>query len=108
MYVANIYQSKEWFEVLQTTKKSQTAVMTLAAGNESSGEPNVHDKSDQILLLIQGDVEAEVGSEKCLLKEGDVCVVPAGTRHRFKNTGPLPAITFNIYAPPEYAPDTEG
>ena len=29
---------------------------------------------------------------------------PAGTKHRFQNAGKEPALTFNVYSPPEYAP----
>ena len=52
---ANIYRAKEWFEVLQTTKRSQTAVMTLAPGQSSGDEPEAHSSSDQVLLLVRGN-----------------------------------------------------
>jgi mannose-6-phosphate isomerase-like protein (cupin superfamily) len=107
MKVANIHDASARFKVLQTTRQSQTAVMTLAPGGQSSEKPNVHEKSDQVLLVVEGDVEAEVAGEKRLLKTGDVCVIPAGTRHRFENAGPKKALTFNVYTPPEYAADEE-
>jgi mannose-6-phosphate isomerase-like protein (cupin superfamily) len=87
MNVAHIHDAKEWFEVLQTTKLSQTAVMTLSPGGQSSEEVNVHRKSDQILLVVEGEVKAEVAGEKRVLKAGEVCIVPAGTKHRFENAG---------------------
>ena len=33
-------------------------------------------------------------------------VVPAGTRHNFKNTGGEPLRLWTVYAPPEHAPGT--
>ena len=36
---ANIYTAKEWFKVLQTTKRSQTAVMTLGGGQSTGEKP---------------------------------------------------------------------
>jgi mannose-6-phosphate isomerase-like protein (cupin superfamily) len=85
MKIANIHAAKSWFEVLQTTKRSQTAVMVLDARGESSEELNTHEKSDQVLLVIEGEVVAEIGGKKRSMREGDVCIVPAGTPHRFEN-----------------------
>ena len=78
--------------------------MTLQPGGQSSIENNVHEKSDQILLVVEGEVEAEVAGERKILRKGDVCVVPAGTRHRFENKSSETVLTFSVYAPPEYAP----
>jgi mannose-6-phosphate isomerase-like protein (cupin superfamily) len=105
MNVANLHDAGQWFEVLQTTKLSQTAVMTLSPGGQSSEETNVHRQSDQILLVVKGEVQAEVEGERRLLKAGDVCVIPAGTKHRFENAGQGSALTFNVYTPPEYPAD---
>jgi len=102
MNIANLRQSEEFFEVLQTTDRSQTAVMTLAPGGASSGEPNIHPKSDQVVLLVEGELNAEVGDEKRVLKAGDIVVVPAGTPHKFTNSGSAEAKAFSTYAPPAY------
>jgi len=106
MTISNIHAVKEWFEVLKTTQRSQTAVMTLKPGSHSSEEMNVHEKSDQVLLLLEGELYAEVGGKKLRMKKGDSCIVPAGTPHRFENAGADAAVTFNVYSPPEY-PDGE-
>ena len=108
MTISNISEAKEWFEVLQTTKHSQTAVMILTPGKHSSEEMNTHKHSDQVLLLLEGELEAEVGESKCTLRKGDSCIVPAGTPHRFDNIGKCRAVTFNVYSPPEYSPDEKG
>jgi mannose-6-phosphate isomerase-like protein (cupin superfamily) len=102
--LANVHQVKEGFEVLQTTKQSQTAVMILTPGADSSEKMNVHKKSDQVLLLLEGELQAEVGLKKSVLRAGDSCIVPAGTPHRFENKGKARALTFNVYSPPEYSP----
>ena len=108
MIVSNIRKAKEWFEVLQTTDKSQTAVMVLTKGGQSSEGMNVHRGSDQVLLLVEGKLEAEIGGQKRIMVEGDSCIVPAGTPHRFENCGESRALTFNVYTPPEYAPNEKG
>ncbi len=108
MTISNIHQTKEWFEVLQTTEQSQTAVMILNPGHPSSEEPSVHQKSDQALFLLDGELHAEVDGEKRVLKKGDTCIIPAGMPHLFINRGKDNAITFNVYSPPEYGPGAEG
>jgi mannose-6-phosphate isomerase-like protein (cupin superfamily) len=78
--------------------------MTLTAGGQSSEEMNVHAKSDQVLFLVEGELQGEIGGKKVTLKKGDSCIVPAGTPHRFENRATTRAVTFNVYSPPEYPP----
>ncbi len=106
--VANIRDAGSWFQVLQTTARSQTAVMTLKPRGESSEELNTHEQSDQVVLILEGEIEAEVGKVTRSLKQGDTCIIPAGTPHRLTNPGAKPALTFNVYTPPEYAPREKG
>jgi quercetin dioxygenase-like cupin family protein len=68
------------------------------------GSPN----SDQVLLMLKGKLSGKVGEEKVRLEKGDVLVIPAGTPHRFKNNGRKPAVTFNVYSPPEYPVGMKG
>jgi mannose-6-phosphate isomerase-like protein (cupin superfamily) len=104
MTISNINEAKEWFKVLQTSERSQTAVMVLTAGGHSSEEMNIHKKSDQVLLLVEGELQADVGGEKRIMRKGDTCIVSAGTPHRFENRSQGRAVTFNVYSPPEYSP----
>ena len=108
MKIANIHDATAWFQVLQTTERSQTALMTLTPGKQSSEETNVHKKSDQVILILEGEVHAEIADEKRLLRSGDTCIVPAGTPHRFENAGKGRAVTFNVYSPPEYSTNERG
>ena len=102
MNVKNIREASDWFEVLQTTKRTQTAVMILKPGKSSGSEPEGHQKSDQVLLVLGGEVEGEIADETVTLREGDVIVISAGTRHKFSNRRSADAVTFNTYSPPEY------
>jgi len=108
MTIANVHEVTEWFEVLETTAQSQTAVMILKPGRPSSKEMSVHEKSDQTLLLLAGELHAEVNGEKRTIRRGDTCIIPAGTPHRFENCGKDIATTFNVYSPPEYPPGEKG
>lgn len=108
MQVANIQEVASWFQVLHTTKHSQTAVMTLKPNGESSENLNTHDESDQVVLIVAGEIEAEIGKNRRTLRKGDTCIIPAGTPHRLNNVGKSPATTFNVYSPPEYSSHKQG
>jgi mannose-6-phosphate isomerase-like protein (cupin superfamily) len=102
MNVKNIREATDWFEVLQTTNRTQTAMMTLKPGKSSGSEPEGHKDSDQVLLVLKGEVEGEIADETITLREGDVVVITAGTPHKFSNRSSADAVTFNTYSPPEY------
>jgi mannose-6-phosphate isomerase-like protein (cupin superfamily) len=108
MELTNISKAKEWFEVLQTTSRTQTAMMTVQPGDSTGSIAEAHESGDQVLLMLEGELSGEVGEERPRLTKGDVLVIPAGVKHRFTNEGNAPAVTFNVYSPPEYPPDTKG
>ena len=103
MDVRNVRDARDWFDVLHTGAALQTAVMDLEPGGGESGEKgNEHAGSEQVLFVVSGEVEAEIGDETRTLKAGDSVVVPRGLAHRFTNRGRETARTFNVYAPPAY------
>jgi mannose-6-phosphate isomerase-like protein (cupin superfamily) len=108
MDLRNISEATEWFEILQTSARSQTAMMTLTAGDSTGEKPEAHKKSDQVLLVLRGRLTGEVGQEKVRLKKGDILLIPAGMPRGFTNVARRPAVTFNVYAPPEYPVGTKG
>ncbi len=107
MDLANIKDVTEWFEVLQTSKRTQTAMMTLAPGDKTGRKPEAHKNSDQVLLMLSGKLSGTVGPETVEMKKGDVLLIRAGTLHRFKNPGQQRSVTFNVYSPPEYPSGTK-
>jgi mannose-6-phosphate isomerase-like protein (cupin superfamily) len=102
MNVTNIDKANAWFEVLQTGERSQTAMMTLAPGDATGDKAEAHEKSDQVLLMLDGELTGEVGEQRLHLKKGDVIIIPAGVKHRFLNRARKSAVTFNVYSPPAY------
>ena len=77
-------------------------MMTLAPGDATGDKAEAHEKSDQVLLMLEGELTGEVGDERPHLKKGDVIIIPAGVKHRFVNRAKKPALTFNVYSPPAY------
>ena len=102
MNVKNFRNASDWFDVLQTTEHTQVAIMTLEPGKSSGSKPEGHKKSDQVLLVLEGEVEGEIGDDTIAMHKGDVVIIPAGTKHKFTNRSSADVVTFNTYSPPEY------
>jgi mannose-6-phosphate isomerase-like protein (cupin superfamily) len=94
-------KSPDFRRVLWTGTKTQLVVMTIPPGGEIGEE--VHEDIDQILTFVSGIGEARVGGAKKQVAQGDLVVVPAGTKHNFLNTGPNPLVLYTVYGPPEHA-----
>lgn len=92
-------------KVLWTGEHSQLVVMTVPAGGEIGDE--VHDSTDQLLTFVSGTGEAVLDGHTHTVDAGDLCAVPAGTRHNFRNTGTEPLVLHTVYSPPEHAVDAE-
>jgi mannose-6-phosphate isomerase-like protein (cupin superfamily) len=90
----------QFFRVLQETARSQTAVMTVAPGQDA-GPEETHD-ADQIVYVIEGEAAVRVGTEALTVEAGALVVIPAGTRHHVRSVGPAPLFFLTVYAPPEY------
>lgn len=94
-------ENTDFRRVLWTGKHSQLVMMTIPPGGEIGEE--THHATDQLLSFISGTGKGTVGEESYLLAPGDVCAVPAGTRHNFINTGTQPLVLHTVYSPPEHA-----
>ena len=89
-----------YFEVMQDTGRSQTAVMTIPPG-EDAGPAEVH-VGDQIIYVIEGRARVRVGDVESEAGPGACVMIPAGTRHHVENSGTAPLFCLTIYAPPVY------
>jgi mannose-6-phosphate isomerase-like protein (cupin superfamily) len=89
-----------FFRVLQETERSQTAVMTVAPGQDA-GPEETHD-ADQILYVIEGEAEVRIGTKLATAGPGTLVTIPAGTPHHVRSTGAVPLFFLTVYAPPEY------
>ena len=89
-----------FFEVLQTTDRSQTAVMTIAGGGDG-GPEEIH-AADQIIYIIEGEAVIRLGPRAHRVAAGSLVTIPACTRHHVSNPGETPLFFLSVYAPPEY------
>ena len=90
------------FEPLHAPPSSQAAMMTLQPGESTSeSADNEHAWAEQWLYVVQGEGEAK-GKKRLALRPGSLLLIEKGEPHLIKNTGTMPLVTLNIYAPPAY------
>ncbi len=94
-------KSSDFRRVLWTGTKTQLVIMTIPAGGEIGEE--THEGIDQILTFVSGTGKAVIAGREKNVAQGDLVVVPAGTKHNFLNTGQNPLILYTVYGPPEHA-----
>jgi len=98
----DVHQAKgDRFKVLQTTDRTQLAMMTLPPGGTTGNEEGLTD-SDQVIYVVEGRIELTVGDEKRELRAGEVAVIPAATTHKLRVLGRRSATMLNVYGPPAY------
>jgi mannose-6-phosphate isomerase-like protein (cupin superfamily) len=96
--------SSDFRRVLYTADHVQVVTMAVPEGGEIGEE--VHDGIDQVLVFVDGTGTAEIDGRVSDVRPGTLVVVPAGTRHNFRNTGSGPLQLYTVYGPPEHAPGT--
>jgi mannose-6-phosphate isomerase-like protein (cupin superfamily) len=90
----------EFFKIIQETRQSQTAVMTIAPGADAG--PEEEHEGDQILYVIEGEARVRLGGREVTAKAGALVTIPARTRHHVRSAGRDPLFVLTIYAPPAY------
>ncbi len=103
MDTESIHDAAGEFTILQTRHHSQTAVIRLEPGGATGGKGN-HPHSEQVVLVIEGEITAEVGDDTRVLGQGTSLVIGEGVKHRLSNQGTTAAVAYTVYAPPVYAP----
>ena len=94
-------ESADFRRVLWTGEHTQLVIMTIPPGGEIGEE--THEDTDQILTFVSGTGEARISGNTRKVAQGDLVVVPAGTKHNFVNAGPNPLVLYTVYGPPEHA-----
>ncbi|HSX41919.1 MAG TPA: cupin domain-containing protein [Candidatus Saccharimonadales bacterium] len=103
-YKANVehltLENNNFREVLYTAEHSQLVLMNLLP-NEEIGE-EVH-TVDQFFRFEKGDGKTVLDGVEQIVGDGDVVIVPAGTRHNVINTSATePLKLYTIYSPPNH------
>jgi mannose-6-phosphate isomerase-like protein (cupin superfamily) len=88
-------------KVLYTGRKMQLVLMNLKPGEDIGAE--IHKTTDQFFRFESGSGKCVIDGHEYLVKDGDVVVVPAGSKHNIINTGKEDELKFyTLYAPPHH------
>ena len=90
-----------FFEVLQETERSQTAVMTIAPGRD--GGPEETHAGDQVVFVVEGEAVLTIEGTAHEARAGACVLIPAGALHHVRNPGSRPLFFLTVYAPPAYS-----
>jgi mannose-6-phosphate isomerase-like protein (cupin superfamily) len=93
------------YEVLKDWEDARTSIRVIAM----EGEPeriarHVHQRSEQVYLVLEGEVEIQKGESVLQLGPYDVAVIPIGVPHGARPVGSR-AVIANISVPPLAADD---
>ena len=64
---------------------------------------HTHTNTEEAMVLLEGSLEALVGSERITIEAGDLVLAPAGTVHGFLNRSETPARLLYVF--PRHDPD---
>ena len=74
----------------------------LDEGGSTGAEPYAHGDSEELLIVLAGDVQLELGGEVHDLRSGDSIDYRSSTPHRVTNVGAGQAEVIWIISPPSY------
>jgi mannose-6-phosphate isomerase-like protein (cupin superfamily) len=86
--------------VLETGQHTQIVIMHIPAGGEIGEE--THSQNDQVLYLVSGRGKVYLNDQEQDFNEGDIVLVPAGTKHNFVASSDQPMNIITTYSPPHH------
>ena len=92
-------------KALLTPKPFHSLEVVAAAfdpGGSTGDEPYTHGDSEELLLVVAGRVQVQLGSELLALETGDSVNYRSSTPHRVSNPGDGPAEVLFVISPPSY------
>jgi mannose-6-phosphate isomerase-like protein (cupin superfamily) len=94
-------KNENFRKVLYTSKHLQLVLMTLKTGEEIGEE--VHIGIDQFFRFENGKGKCIIDGNEYSVSDGDVIIVPAGSRHNVINTDASEELKmYTIYGPPHH------
>jgi mannose-6-phosphate isomerase-like protein (cupin superfamily) len=60
-----------------------------------------HDAEEQMVMMLSGEMDVTFGEEVVRLRADQVCVIPAGMRHRFQSVSGE-CVFLETFSPPRY------
>lgn len=80
----------------------EVVVAEFEPGGSTGDEPYAHGDSEEVFVVLEGDVELMLGGETYELGAGDAAQYRSSTLHRVRNRGDSRAEVMFIISPPSY------
>lgn len=64
-----------------------------------SPPPHIHEESEELIYVLEGAIECELGDSTVQVEAGASVLIPAGTAHTFSSTGSQTARLLLVYSP---------
>lgn len=97
-------ENENFRRVLYTAKHSQLVAMALKPGEEIGEE--IHEDTDQFFRFETGQAKVLIDGNEYAVTDGDVIIVPAGSKHNVINTGASALKLYTIYSPAHHKDGT--
>lgn len=98
MDLESLYAPYEDFRMGRQIDGRQTTVIRLEPGMATGGEWSVESGSGQMVLVLEGEMIAEIGEERRVVAKGGTLVIGDGVNFRLLNEGKEPATAFAVPA----------
>lgn len=94
----------ESFSIVDAAKGSDhLRVGEVTVAPKSRVPRHTHTNTEEAMVLLEGELQALVGSQRVNIEPGDVVLAPAGTVHGFVNLSDAPARLLYVF--PIHEPD---
>ena len=87
----------------QTLVEAERLWSEIVCLQEAQGLGPIRDESDGILVVLAGEVAAQVGKGRARMKQWEAVEVPAGLELTIRNASEEPAVVLIVVAPPPTA-----
>jgi mannose-6-phosphate isomerase-like protein (cupin superfamily) len=89
--------------------KHGVSISFLLVNAPPGGGPELHRHDyDEVIIVLEGHATCVAGDDGREVKAGDIVVIPAGTPHRFVNSGDRPLRQIDIHASPKFVTEWLG
>ncbi len=100
----DISQGLESFRIVDADNGSDhLRAGELTVAPKSRVPRHTHTNSEEAMVLLEGELQAQLGSQRVSIEPGDVVLAPAGTVHGFINLSDAPAKLLFVF--PIHEPD---
>jgi quercetin dioxygenase-like cupin family protein len=72
-----------------------------------SVERHAHEHTEQVMVIVDGEVDVTIGDEQRTLRAGDVCVMNRGVEHELYSEGGVTFFEALAPVPLDHVPDRE-